>query len=402
MRKIIRSRYTVSRERTSRPQNISVYALKFQLYTLSFRILNLTMETNVDEAPEVEATSSKSNKGKKLIPWRDPVKGPILKTAMFKLALTSSVETNKIYFKSKDETRDMDKRWQEFQEALFKQPEFEGLEGGWRTIREQWTTAKKERAKHHGWLDANGGITGNLSNHAGDLCPLDKAIKDCLMDLEQLNAEKDLKKDLGPELNEKEGTLIQTQLSKESKSKRKENTLKYKVPAAGSDVSSDSNTSSNKSSRTNLRKTADDRIVEWLFSSNNQDGGPSNSKKQRRGGEAAGNTSVPNAQREKDLLRKLNMLTSTVEHIVDNAVMDHSCIDVLNTVTVEYMVNVFCCYGEGDELNPKEFKSEMEAYGLSKLDAGKLFLFLRNVSTKPVQEWEAEYSLPSLDDIMNY
>ena len=104
---------------------------------------------------------------------------------MFKLALTSSVETNKIYFKSKDETRDMDKRWQEFQEALFKQPEFEGLEGGWRTIREQWTTAKKERAKHHGWLDANGGITGNLSNHAGDLCPLDKAIKDCLMDLEQ-------------------------------------------------------------------------------------------------------------------------------------------------------------------------------------------------------------------------
>ena len=45
---------------------------------------------------------------------------------------------------------------------------------------------------------------------------------------------------------------------------------------------------------------------------------------------------MPNAQREKDLLRKLNMLTSTVEHIVDNAVMDHSCIDVLNTVTVEY------------------------------------------------------------------
>ena len=92
MRKKIRSRYTVSRERISRPQNITVYALKFQLYTLSFRILNLTMETNVDEAPEVEATSSKSNKGKKLIPpWRDPVKGPILRTAMFKLALTSSV-----------------------------------------------------------------------------------------------------------------------------------------------------------------------------------------------------------------------------------------------------------------------------------------------------------------------
>jgi len=91
MRKTIRSRYTRSRERILRPQNISVYALKFQLYTLLFRILNLTMETNVDEAPEVEATSSKNNKGKKLIPWRDPVKGPILRTTMFKLALTSSI-----------------------------------------------------------------------------------------------------------------------------------------------------------------------------------------------------------------------------------------------------------------------------------------------------------------------
>ena len=62
---------------------------------------------NSDTSAELQDNSSKTKKGKKLIPWRDPVKGPILKTAMFKLALTSSHSTeekdiqqnNKIYFK---------------------------------------------------------------------------------------------------------------------------------------------------------------------------------------------------------------------------------------------------------------------------------------------------------------
>ena len=356
---------------------------------------------NSDSSAELQDNSSKTKKGKKLIPWRDPVKGPILKAVMFKLALTSSQSTeekeiknnNKIYFKFPGETRNIDERWEQFAAALFKQPEFDGLEGSWRSIRDMYNETKKERAKHHGWMDANGGVTGNLSNHAGDLSALDQAVKDCLMDNEQLTAEKELKKDLGPELNEKENNLIQTQLSKESKSKRRDITLKYKIKGGEAPGSGGSSGDSTVSSH-HQRRSTDDRILDFLFS----DGDAAN-KKQRVGESSSAETSVSNAQREKDLMRKLNMFTSVVDQIVDEAFLERTCIELLTNITVEYTVNVFCCYGEGFDLNPKEFKSEMESYGLSKLDAGKLFMFLRNVSVKPVEEWEAQHSL-SLDDLI--
>ena len=282
-----------------------------------------------------------------------------------------------------------------FAAALFTQLEFDGLEGSWRlVVRDTFNETKNERAKHHGWMDANGGVTGNLSNHAGDLTALDQTIKDCLMDFEQLTAEKELKKDLGPELNEKENNLIQTQLSKESKSKRKDITLKYKIKG-GTPDSGGSSSDTSASSRPLGRKSTDERILDFLFSD-----GAVASKKQRVGGEgSSAETSVSNAQREKDLMRKLNLFSNVVDQIVDDAFLDRSCIQLLTNVTVEYMVNVFCCYGEGFDLNPKDFKSEMESYGLSKLDAGKLFMFLRNVSVKPVEEWEAQHSL-SLDDLI--
>jgi hypothetical protein len=360
------------------------------------------MMENSDTSAELQDNSSKTKKGKKLIPWRDPVKGPILKTAMFKLALTSSLSTeekeiqqnNKIYFKFPGETRKIDERWEQFAAALFTQPEFDGLEGSWRLVRDMFNETKNERAKHHGWMDANGGVTGNLSNHAGDLTTLDQTIKDCLMDFEQLTAEKELKKDLGPELNEKENNLIQTQLSKESKSKRKDITLKYKIKG-GTPDSGGSSSDTSASSRPLGRKSTDERILDFLFND-----GAVASKKQRVGGEgSSAETSVSNAQREKDLMRKLNLFSNVVDQIVDDAFLDRSCIQLLTNVTVEYMVNVFCCYGEGFDLNPKDFKSEMESYGLSKLDAGKLFMFLRNVSVKPVEEWEAQHRL-SLDDLI--
>ena len=61
----------------------------------------------------------------------------------------------------------------------FEQPEFEGLECS------IYNSTRDERAKLHGWMDANGGATGNLSDYVGDLSVLDQAIKNCLMDEEQ-------------------------------------------------------------------------------------------------------------------------------------------------------------------------------------------------------------------------
>ena len=127
-----------------------------------------------------DLNSTLAKKGKKLIPWRDPEKGPLLKAAMFKLAFTSDDETNKIYYKAPGETSSKDQRWQDFTAELFDQPEFFGLEGSFRSIRDMFQNTMDERAKHHGWMDANGGITGNLSNHTGDLSDLDSAPKNVL------------------------------------------------------------------------------------------------------------------------------------------------------------------------------------------------------------------------------
>lgn len=190
----------------------------------------------------ISTSAAPSKKGKSLIPWRDTTKGPSLRLAMFRLAVVE-----RIYFKSSDDKRKADDRWQDFANKLFAQPEFMGMDGSFRSIKEQYFNTLNDRAKHHGWMDANGGITGNLSDHAGDLDPLDQAIKDCLVDKEHLENEKELKKDLAKELNTKEGDLIQGQLSKEAKENRQKNTLKYKLPSAPNDDTSSSSSLSSPS-----------------------------------------------------------------------------------------------------------------------------------------------------------
>ena len=67
---------------------------------------------------DIQVYPSNSKKGKKLIPWRDPERGPILKAAMFKLAFTSSIETNKIYYKAPGGLSKGDQRWEEFHAYL--------------------------------------------------------------------------------------------------------------------------------------------------------------------------------------------------------------------------------------------------------------------------------------------
>ena len=84
--------------------------------------------------------------------------------------------------------------WEEFSELLFKQPEFMGLEGSVHSIQEQYRVTLRARSQHHGWTDANGGITGNLSGHEGQLDELDRMAKQILMDKESKKAEKELKK----------------------------------------------------------------------------------------------------------------------------------------------------------------------------------------------------------------
>lgn len=47
--------------------------------------------------------------------------------------------------------------------------------------------------------------------------------------------------------------------------------------------------------------------------------------------------------------------------------------------------------GDGIGLNRTKFVSEMESFGFAKLDAVKLFVFLRNASEKSLEQWTQEH-----------
>jgi hypothetical protein len=88
-----------------------------------------------------------------------------------------------------------------------------------------------------------------------------------------------------------------------------------------------------------------------------------------------------NRDREKDLVRKLSALAARydVSKIVEEAGLSAACAEVLEEVTIKIIINIYCCDGVGTEPNPQMFKSEMEAFGISKLDAIKLNVFLRKI-----------------------
>ena len=119
------------------------------------------------------------------LPWRAAIKGPVLRTVLFRLALVQGMHMKK----NKKGTPDI---WESFAELLFKQPEFAGLEGSAHSIQEQFRLTLQARSQHHGWTDANGGITGNLSGHEGDLDELDKMVKQILMERKAKKADKEL------------------------------------------------------------------------------------------------------------------------------------------------------------------------------------------------------------------
>jgi hypothetical protein len=339
---------------------------------------------------DFQATSSKT-KPKKLIPWRDQAKGYTLRVALFKLALIE-----RVYFKSSEDKRKVDERWQNFAVLLFKQPEFEGTEGSWRSIRDQFDATLKDRAKHHGWMDENGGVTANLSNHAGDLDELDQRIKDCLMDKEKLEAEKELQRNLSSELNARESELIQGQLSHEAKEHRRKS-LKHKISPLSplADTSSSHNSSSGGGTSARV-SSSEDRLLNFLFNIETND----QAKRQRIDQPT---TSVrSNKERETDLIWKLQLIPGTLDQLITEASLtsERSTYETLSNIGMDLIVSSFCLNGEGCELNANAFKAEMERYGLPALDAAKLCVFLRKLSDKSMEDWKKERGIVMLDDIL--
>ena len=135
---------------------------------------------------KIKFVSSQVAPKKRLTPWRDKTIGPVLTNVLFRLAVSEGIHLKKTGIKQ-------EKRWEDFTSLLFKQSEFKDMDGSTKSIQNQLKETKEERAKHHGWMDQNGGVTGNLSNHEGELSELDGNVKQILQDLEDVKAQKELK-----------------------------------------------------------------------------------------------------------------------------------------------------------------------------------------------------------------
>ncbi len=309
---------------------------------------------------------------KKLIPWRDHIKGPILTRALFRLAIIEEVYAKKPGMK-------VEKQWEDFAALFFRQPELEGLEGSAKSIRDQYKQVLEKRARHHGWTDANGGVTENLSDHAGDLDEVDCNIKQILQSLEQKQEEKKMREDLSKNLEKNEMALLTQGLSKQAKEKRK-----YSSSSEKSNISSTSSSS-----------MLDEKIMAFL--SGGEGFIDANNSKRAKPIEQM----VDEKQAEGKLLpfycntwlsmcvsmytdALLNSLKGySMERIAEESKLSLDTTTILEEISIEVLINVFCT--EGKNFSQQYFKQEVHDYGLSKLAAHKIYLFLKKMHEQTCQ-----------------
>ena len=284
------------------------------------------------------ATSSNS-----LIPWRNPIRGPLLINAMFRLAVV-----RKIYLKFPGEKLKWEDRWQQFAEELFKQPEFLGLEGSYRAVKDQFNLILKERARFHGWQDANGGVTGNISTKDGhQLDELDQNVKLILMDIEQKKAERNL----STVLNSIDSSIIIDSLNSDSTTIRKKRKETYlHLPARSSTPTSSNSDSSSSTKKISLEEV----LVDFI-----QD-----SKKFK---------STVEVDSEQKLLRFFR--SRSVESILrEVGILNDKNKELLEMISIKILINVFCCDRQGFQAD--YFKNELVSYGMERLVAHKLHYYL--------------------------
>jgi hypothetical protein len=166
---------------------------------------------------------------------RENPRGSLLKNVLFRLVVAEGIHLKK----NQKGTPDI---WETFSILLFKQPEFVGLEGSANSIYNTETLNK--RARHHGWKDENGGVTGNLSGYEGDLDELNANVRQILMDKEDKRANAELKKIQTGELNDIEKDVLTSRLQEQAREKRKYGAGKKVNASPSSTISTTSSVSS--------------------------------------------------------------------------------------------------------------------------------------------------------------
>ena len=185
----------------------------------------------------IEAFAEPAPKTKTLFPWRDPLKGHLLKTILIKHVLVSG-----IYLKKS--AKGIDSMWDNLVPAVMKEPEFieamkpEMAQLTGRGLCDIFDKVIEERSNFHGW---NGGNIGNRSDKEGEMDELDTNVRQILMDLEEKDLKKDKAEKLREDLEAKKTAIVKGAVQEQAalaKKKRKE-----REPASGGTSSSSSDAS---------------------------------------------------------------------------------------------------------------------------------------------------------------
>ena len=156
--------------------------------------------------------------GKKLIPWRDIQRGPLLKLSLVKLVVVTGLHLLK-------GTVGIDDKWRLLMGDLLRQPEWNFLDVSTmaplepKIFKEQFNTIVDDVCKTQGW-GPYGGTSGNLSGKEGEMDELTLQVRQILLDLEKKKEDKESQKALQESLNSNEMHVLMGAIAKASKAKR--------------------------------------------------------------------------------------------------------------------------------------------------------------------------------------
>ena len=292
------------------------------------------------------------------IPWRGE-RGPSLYSALFRCALAHGIHLKK----TKEgvlKTAKIGDRWNNFLQLLFKQPEFHGLFGSVKCIRDQYDKILNNRSAHHGWKDENGGVTGNLSDHQGDLDPIDECVKIILMEMEQEKSEDELIAGQRKRLDRNECDVLMNGLGSS-------NTIRTAVPGVIA-------------SPIQRLDVIDNQILQLLSS-----GGSSTSVSSITINEESENKRLKASKESKvesEILEQLSRNNITTAQFVSACGISGDLIPLIDEISIPVLINIFSC-SEFDSSNSSDyFKHEAGEYGIMKLPAHKIFLYLKKMYAK--------------------
>jgi hypothetical protein len=259
-----------------------------------------------------------------------------------------------------DQFKSVNDWWQWFidmlqQRDLFKDFQLPSI----KTLREYIKITKAKVAAENRWTDANGTVRSNLSDHAGDLSPLAKVVQNILLDEEEAEATRDLNnknKELAQELDRTEENVL-TDCANGSAKRRRLGTASASAgaSAAGGGGASASYTTPRGGSLS-ASSLLDQTIIDLL----------------------SGDNKKKDEADDTEAVILVHLVSSGWERVAVDAggLNDDDARSALEDIGYEIVANVFSHDGEGASADYFS-KKELVEYGLNKLQAHKLYLYLK-------------------------